>query len=211
MKKPLIVFLIAFAVSLCAGTGLAFIRAPKPPAAPAGEKSAKHASGTTHDTTAHDSATEPDATPTSEETDKGIPHVASAEAETQMGMSSQTEASEATTGRSTHTAHTGEAHYGTAATSVSAPTSDAKHSAPKQLAVDTKAADSALTTRLAHIFAAMQPKDAAHVLEQMDNHDIQVILLELSNKQQASILSNLPVQRAAAIARETLRGSSSTP
>jgi hypothetical protein len=178
MKKPLIVFLIAFAVSLGAGAGLAVMRAPKPLPVPAGEKNAKHASATAHDTATHDSAAAPGATPTPEETDKGIPHVASAERNEGTPSKTAAAATEPTT---------------------------------KQLAVNTKAADSALTMRLAHIFAAMQPKDAAHVLEQMDNHDIQVILLELSNKQQASILSNLPVQRAAAIARETLRGSASAP
>jgi len=68
-----------------------------------------------------------------------------------------------------------------------------------------RATDSTAEKRLAKVFAAMQPRDAARVLAQMDDNDIQVILTSLSNKQQAAILGNFPVTRAATIARATLR------
>jgi flagellar motility protein MotE (MotC chaperone) len=59
--------------------------------------------------------------------------------------------------------------------------------------------------RVAKVFASMQARDAAHILQQMDNADVKVILGSLSPKQQAAILGQFPSQRAADLARETLR------
>ena len=51
----------------------------------------------------------------------------------------------------------------------------------------------------------MQARDAARVLEQMDDNDVRVILASLPNKQQAAILGNFPSERAATLMRESLR------
>ena len=51
----------------------------------------------------------------------------------------------------------------------------------------------------------MQARDAARVLQQMDDNDVRVILTSLPNKQQAAILGNFPAQRAASLMRESLR------
>ena len=65
--------------------------------------------------------------------------------------------------------------------------------------------DSLIGHMLAQVFAAMQPKDAARVLEQMDDSDVRAILGSLSSKQQAAILGSFPTQRAALIVQTTLR------
>ncbi|MGI8545809.1 MAG: hypothetical protein ACR2M1_00515 [Gemmatimonadaceae bacterium] len=59
--------------------------------------------------------------------------------------------------------------------------------------------------KLAKVFGAMQARDAARVLEQMEDGDVRTILASLSNKQQAAILGTFPTQRAATIMRATLR------
>ena len=60
--------------------------------------------------------------------------------------------------------------------------------------------------RIAKVFAAMQARDAARILQQMDDGDVKVILGSLSAKQQAAILGQFPVQRAALLTRTALRG-----
>jgi len=60
--------------------------------------------------------------------------------------------------------------------------------------------------RIAKVFGAMQARDAARILQQMDDGDVKVIMGSLSPKQQAAILGQFPAQRAALIARTTLRG-----
>lgn len=65
--------------------------------------------------------------------------------------------------------------------------------------------DTALQRRIAKVFAAMQPKDAARVLSRMDDNDVHTVLAELSPKQQAAILGSLPAERAAALTRASLR------
>ena len=69
--------------------------------------------------------------------------------------------------------------------------------------------DSIIGRRLAQVFGAMQPKDAARVLEQMDDNDVRSILGSLSSKQQAAILGSFPTQRAATILQATPRTASS--
>lgn len=59
--------------------------------------------------------------------------------------------------------------------------------------------------RLAKIFGAMQPKEAARVLDQMSDGDIRVIVGLLTEKQAAAVLSALSPQHAAAVARLTAR------
>jgi hypothetical protein len=59
--------------------------------------------------------------------------------------------------------------------------------------------------KLAKIFGAMAPKDAAKVLEQLEDAEIQAIVGGLSDKQAAAIMQQLSPQRAAAISRAALR------
>lgn len=72
--------------------------------------------------------------------------------------------------------------------------------------------DGALTSaELAKLFAAMQARDAAKVLEQMEDFEVQVILGALGNREAAAILSNLSPERAAVISRAVIRGERSVP
>jgi len=66
-------------------------------------------------------------------------------------------------------------------------------------------ADTAAEHRIAKIFGAMQAKDAARVLAQMSDADVRVILAALAPRQQAAILGLFPVERAAEIAKASLR------
>lgn len=60
--------------------------------------------------------------------------------------------------------------------------------------------------RLAKVFAAMAPREAARVLEQMNDTDVELLLGYLSERQAAVILSSFPPQRAARIGQNALRG-----
>jgi flagellar motility protein MotE (MotC chaperone) len=58
--------------------------------------------------------------------------------------------------------------------------------------------------RLAKIFGSMEPEDAANVLEQLDDGEIQSILLHLSSRKAAEILGNFSAERAANLSRSVL-------
>jgi len=60
--------------------------------------------------------------------------------------------------------------------------------------------------RISKIFGAMAAKDAARVLEQMDDADVQTVLGGLNDRQAAAILAGFPPARAAAISRAAIRG-----
>jgi hypothetical protein len=60
--------------------------------------------------------------------------------------------------------------------------------------------------RIAKIFAAMSAKDAARVLQQLDDADVQTVLGGLNDRQAAAILAGFPPERAAAISRAVMRG-----
>lgn len=60
-------------------------------------------------------------------------------------------------------------------------------------------------SKVAKIFAAMPPKDAATVLEQLDDAEVQSVISSLNEKQAAAILRNLPPARAALISKAVLR------
>jgi hypothetical protein len=66
-------------------------------------------------------------------------------------------------------------------------------------------------SRLGKIFTAMQPREAARVLEQMSDHDVTVILGMVTDRQAAAILSNLAPERAAGISRDVLRSGRTGP
>lgn len=59
--------------------------------------------------------------------------------------------------------------------------------------------------RMSRIFAAMPPKEAAKVLEQLEDAEVHVIMSGLSEKQAAGVLQYLPPTRAAAISKLVLR------
>lgn len=71
--------------------------------------------------------------------------------------------------------------------------------------VDAQAAAQAeARARLARVFATMEPKGAASVLEQMSDSEIVAILAPLNERQAAAILEQLSPQRAAAVSRALL-------
>lgn len=59
--------------------------------------------------------------------------------------------------------------------------------------------------RIARVIAAMQPRDAAKVLIQMTDHDISIIISNLSEKQEAAILAALPADRLATVSKMLLK------
>jgi len=65
--------------------------------------------------------------------------------------------------------------------------------------------------KVAKIFAAMPPKDAAMVLEQLDDTEVQSVIASLSEKQAAAILRNFPPPRAALISKGVLRAALAKP
>lgn len=60
-------------------------------------------------------------------------------------------------------------------------------------------------SKVAKIFAAMPAKDAAMVLEQLEDAEVQSVISTLSEKQAAAILRNFPPARAATISKAVLR------
>jgi hypothetical protein len=62
------------------------------------------------------------------------------------------------------------------------------------------------SARLASIFRAMKPADAARVLERLENSEIQSILLQMSDRQAANIVSHFQPARAAELSRVLIRG-----
>jgi hypothetical protein len=59
--------------------------------------------------------------------------------------------------------------------------------------------------RLARLYGSMQPREAARVLEQLDDFEVRLILGHLGNREAAAILGNLSPERAAEISRTVLR------
>jgi hypothetical protein len=58
--------------------------------------------------------------------------------------------------------------------------------------------------RLSRIFAAMKPEDAAVVLEKLDDASVRLLLLNLSDRKAAAILSSMPGEKAAMVTRTML-------
>jgi hypothetical protein len=65
--------------------------------------------------------------------------------------------------------------------------------------------------RLARIFAAMRPNQAARVLEQMTDPEVRRLLSHLRERQAAAIMSSISPERAAVISSAVIRGERSTP
>jgi len=90
------------------------------------------------------------------------------------------------------------------------PTRDSAAAARPPSADSTRAAPTATPGRIAKIFAAMPARDAARVLEQLDDADVQTVLTGLNDRQAAAILAGFPPARAAAISRAVIRGRKGT-
>ena len=61
--------------------------------------------------------------------------------------------------------------------------------------------------RLAKIFGAMQPKDAASVLNLLDRADVELIVRSMSNRRAAQILSKLDAELVAELSRIIMHSS----
>jgi hypothetical protein len=191
MKKLIIPFVAAFGLSLGAATGIVVVRAPKPVAVSVANKPA--APPTQSDST---SAVKGSAATVAVDTTgalaHGVPDSAGSAAVSGAASVVQSAASPNQSATNNSPATSGGIAPSRGATARSVP---AKQPVP----------DSLTGVRLAQVFGAMQPKDAARVLEQMDDDDVRAILGSLSSKRQAAILGSFPTQRAALILRATLR------
>ena len=67
------------------------------------------------------------------------------------------------------------------------------------------------TAKMAKIFAAMPAKEAAKVMVQLDDDDLEAIIGSVSEKQAAAILQNFPPERAAAVSKAVMRSSVGKP
>ena len=59
--------------------------------------------------------------------------------------------------------------------------------------------------RLAKVFTAMEPKQAAKVLQHMQDADVQIILGYVGPRQAASIMAELPPERVAALSKMAMQ------
>jgi flagellar motility protein MotE (MotC chaperone) len=66
--------------------------------------------------------------------------------------------------------------------------------------------DTASERRLSKVFTAMEPKQAAKVLEHMTDGDIHIILGYVGPRQAASIMAELPPERVAALSKLAMQG-----
>lgn len=222
MKKLLIPFIASFGLSLGIATGVVMVRAPKPVASAKTDKMAAASQKPDSTRAAKDSiaATATDST-------NSVSAVANAQtANPNAGPSGASAPAGAPAGSGATAAPTAShdvasaqdkaAGSGRPASATQTPnaklasTAQSGVAAPKPVVRPIRpATDSLIGRRLAQVFGAMQPKDAARVLEQMDDNDVRAILGSLSSKQQAAILGSFPTQRAALILQATLRTASS--
>ena len=80
--------------------------------------------------------------------------------------------------------------------------------AKQQLPATPQAADSvtqASEQRLAKVFTAMEPKQAAKVLQHMQDADVQIILGYVGPRQAASIMAELPPERVATLSKMAMQ------
>src|SRR5665213_341427 len=200
MKRIIIPFVAAFGLSLGLATGVVMMRAPKvaPVAAGAAAKPADSTAAGKDSTVAqtHDSAATADTTAAG-----GTAPATQAAAGVAAEPPQKHEEAYATKSREIPVSD-GTTPHGKPAIAPAA-AHPVTPEAPRPIS------DSLINRRLAAVFAAMQPKDAARVLEQMNDADVRAILASLSNKQQAAILGSFPTQRAALIVQATLRTASS--
>jgi len=196
MMRIVIPFVAALGLSLGVSTGVVMMRAPAHPAHPA--PAAAKANDSTH-TAAH-----PDST-----------HAAGDSAAAPKDSTHVTDGATAVANAAgPKAAPTGSPEAG-APKGASEPTKGPEASGAKVIPVSAQKAPApavrsdSTEKRLAKVFGAMQSKDAAHILQQMEDVDVRTILASLSPKQQAAILGQFPAQRAASLTRAALRNDGS--
>ncbi len=188
MKKLILLSVLGLVLGLGGGTGVAIVMAPAATpdsahAAPADSTSDGGHKEPTVVAAAEELATAPAAIPDSATTvaahaDSGASHDAGKPA--------------VTTGADTKSQV---AHADTSRPATSAPPPAAQPDSTPRIQL----------RRIARIFAAMSPREAAKVLVQLDDADVAAILGSLTEKQAAGVLTALPPDRAASISRGTLR------
>ena len=180
--KPVIVFVASFVVAAAGSTG-AKVMLTKPHAA-AADSTKIGVDSTGADSTAEKSH------------EKTSPDTAHKEAKAPVGPARMVAAAESTD-----------------APKLAPPKSTAKTPGPTQTPVTgappvAGAADSVVEAserRLAKVFTAMEPKQAAKVLQHMDDGDVQVILGYVGPRQAASIMAELPPERVASLSKRSMQ------
>lgn len=197
--KPAVAFIAAFVLATAAATGASakLHPAPKPPAPPA-DSSVAAADSTQSDSASTDSsATDMDTTLAARIADTA--HV--------MSVAPTAAASPSVPGTQTSGAQQGGAKGAAiVAPAISVPGLPAVGSPRATPANNAVKADTASQRHLAKLFASMQPKEAAQVLQRMADSDVQVILGYVGTRQAAAILAALPPDRVAAMSKIAMRG-----
>lgn len=89
------------------------------------------------------------------------------------------------------------------------PVQDSATAAPEpaqaQPEPDQRAQVDSAAARLARIFGAMRPEEAARLLEPLPEGDVRAVLFALSDRKAAAILANFKGERATALARALLQ------
>lgn len=205
--KPAVAFVAAFVLATAAATGASakLHPAPKPPPAPA--DSAVSADSTKSDSASADSSSSPaggDSTLASKIVDTA--HV--------LSISPTGGASPTVTGAQKNAAAPGTAGGATGGTTggasaaarpIAVPALPVAGAPRTAAASSTTPPDTASQHHLAKLFASMQPKEAAQVLQRMGDDDVQIILGYVGTRQAAAILAELPPDRVATLSKLALR------
>ena len=187
--KPILAFVAAFIVATGASTGVKVMTAKPAP----GAKADSTKEGV--DSTATDSSHKGEKSDKGEraEASKDSSH-ASAKAEAPKSVAASIDKAPGFAASSTLV------NNGAKPTVKAAPAS--KGSAAPQ-PVDSVAAAS--EQRLAKVFTAMEPKQAAKVLQHMQDADVQIILGYVGPRQAASIMAELPPERVATLSKMAMQ------
>jgi len=204
--KPAVAFIAAFVLATVAATGTSakLHPAPKPPPAPA--DSTASADSTQSDSTSADSSSSSaagdDSTLASKIVDTA--HVLSI---SPTGAASPTApATQSTAARGATGGAAGGATVTPRPVAIPAlPVAGAPRTIP---ASNSTQPDTASQHHLAKLFASMQPKEAAQVLQRMADDDVQIILGYVGTRQAAAILAELPPDRVATLSKLALRAGS---
>jgi hypothetical protein len=178
--KPVVAFLITFAVGTAASTG-AKVMTAKPVAV--------HADSTTH----ADSAATADST----------------HGDTAVVASGEPVHAPADTMPRPTAPRDADKHVAAPDAKSPAPGATKPPAAPAHAAVESTVPDSVIQAserRVAKVFTAMDAKQAAKVLEHMADGDVQIILGYVGPRQAASIMAELPPARVARLSKRAMTG-----
>jgi hypothetical protein len=193
--KPAIIFVAAFLASTGLSTGAKYAMTPAPlPAKPIAD-SLKAAD----DSTKKDSSDTSGGQPPGGETPSELPHTAAPHVETGKTAVAPTPGAPSTTPVSAAPVTGTPAR--TAALEQAVARAIASESAPKDTATE------AAERRVSKVFTAMDPKQAAKVLDHMTDGDIHVILGYVGPRQAAAILAELKPERVAALSKLAMKPS----